>query len=177
MNVPLLRQPTGIACGVTCLGMVLRRQQGWQPSFRDLAHACSLSRDGSSIRQLVEGAQQLGCKAKALRKGWRGLQADQLPLIVFVNYCHFVVLVAIDHEQALIHDPAQGKRKVNRAAFEEMSTGIMIRVSVPERPSSAVQAWLEPLLWRRWWWPAERRWWRRRDASEVIQRLDPDQTA
>lgn len=177
MSLPLLRQPTGIACGVTCLGMVLRHQQGWQPNFTELAQACALGRDGSSIRHLVEGAQQLGCDAKAVRKGWRGLKADQLPLIVFVNYCHFVVIAAIDDEQVLIHDPAKGKRRVNRAAFEEMSTGIMIRVSVPARPQAPARPWIQPLHWRRWWWPAERRWWRRRDASEVIQRPDPDQTA
>lgn len=168
-----LSQPTGVSCGVTCLGIALRFYYKKSFSFIDLARVCKLDRNGTSIRQLIAGAHTLGCHAVAQRKGWYGLFKSQLPVIAFVNYGHFVVVARAASQRLLIIDPAKGCYWINRAQFESMSTGIILDLDFPESLMLQSSRWHRRLGLKRFWWPAERSFLLRSQSCEVIQTPDP----
>lgn len=168
-----LAQPTGVSCGVTCLGIALRLHYKKTFSFIDLSGLCELDRNGTSIRQLINAANALGCHAVAQRKGWLGLLKAPLPVIAFVNYGHFVVIARSSNGSLLIVDPAIGCYWITRDQFESISTGIVIELTIPETPLLTYSRWHRRLGWKRLFWPAEYLFLRKLESCEVIQTADP----
>ena len=126
VDTPVLLQMHASECGAASLGIVLAYFGHWAP-LTELREKCEVSRDGSSAASILRASRQYGLECKGL-----GLRADQLkqvelPLILFWQFSHFIVLEGYDSRYFYLNDPATGKRRVTEEEFIKGYSGIALR--------------------------------------------------
>ncbi len=125
-TTPVVLQMHASECGAACLGMVLAYFGRWVP-LTELREKCEVSRDGSSAAKLMRAARHYGleCKGRHIRPAL--LQKLDLPLILFWQFSHFVVLEGLDDTHYYINDPATGHRSITKEEFELAYSGIALQ--------------------------------------------------
>ena len=123
---PILLQMHASECGAACLGSVLGWFGRWVP-LTELREKCEVSRDGSSAASIARAARHYGLECNGL-----SLRADQLsklplPLILFWQFSHFVVLEGFDGRNFYLNDPATGRRRLTAEEFSKGFSGIALR--------------------------------------------------
>ncbi|MCY4100998.1 MAG: cysteine peptidase family C39 domain-containing protein, partial [Rhodobacteraceae bacterium] len=126
LDTPILLQMHASECGAACLGIVLGYFNHWVP-LTVLRDKCEVSRDGSSAAGILRAAKSFGLVCKGF-----GVSADllpnlKLPLIIFWQYSHFVVLEGIDDQYYYINDPALGKRRIPHEDFLKWYSNIALQ--------------------------------------------------
>ena len=122
----VLLQMHATECGAACLGIVLGYFGRWAP-LTELRDKCEVSRDGSSAASIVRAARHYGLECKGLSIRAHQLQKLELPLIVFWQFSHFVVVEGIDERYFYLNDPATGRRRLSAAEFTRGYSGIALR--------------------------------------------------
>jgi ABC-type bacteriocin/lantibiotic exporter with double-glycine peptidase domain len=95
-------------------------------ALEELRLACGVSRDGASAGNLVKVAGSYGLQAQMLTTDVDGLAGLPLPMIVFWNFNHFVVLEGFGKQVAYLNDPALGPRTVTLKEFDQSFTGMAL---------------------------------------------------
>ncbi|CAN5184102.1 peptidase domain-containing ABC transporter [soil metagenome] len=144
-SLPVILQTEAAECGLACLAMVASSLG----AHCDLAQArarFSLSLKGATMADLVRMAGDLGLSSRALRAEPEHLAKLHLPCILHWDFNHFVVLAEVNGGEAVIHDPAHGRRKVKLAELSRHFTGVALEL----RPSAnfALVPPAPPLRWR-----------------------------
>ena len=126
VTTPILLQTHAAECGAACLGIVLGYFGRWVP-LTELRERCEVSRDGSSAASLVRASRLYGLECSGL-----GVRADlleklALPLIVFWQFSHFVVVEGIDGRSFFLNDPSTGRRRVSAEEFAKGYSGVALR--------------------------------------------------
>ena len=126
VNTAVLLQMHASECGAACLGIVLAFFGRWVP-LTELRERCEVSRDGSSAASILRASRHYDLECNGL-----GLRADQLkqldlPLILFWQFSHFIVLEGFDERGFYLNDPATGKRRVTEAEFIKGYSGVALR--------------------------------------------------
>ena len=125
VRTPLLRQMHVTECGAACLGSVLAHFGRWVP-LTELRGRCEISRDGSTMAAILRAARHYGLECK----GWHGdisqLKKLPLPLILFWEFNHFLILEGFDHERYFLNDPAMGRRTLSAEEFGKGFTGVAL---------------------------------------------------
>lgn len=105
-----------VDCGAAALSIILS-YYGCSLPLEVISRECLVSREGVSIAQLVKAAQRFGLDAKV----YETLPCEQLelPLILFWNRKHYVVLEGIKKNKIYINDPKQGKSVIDRQTFKQ----------------------------------------------------------
>ena len=75
---------------------------------------------------MVKAARKYGMTAKGFQKEPDDLHNLPLPMIIFWNFSHFVVLEGIKGKQAYINDPAGGPRKISMEELDKAFTGVVL---------------------------------------------------
>ena len=126
VTTPILLQMHATECGAACLGSVLGYFGRWVP-LTELRDRCEVSRDGSSAASIVRAGRHYGLECGGLSVRAHSLRRLQLPLIVFWQFSHFVVLEGIDDRFFYLNDPATGRRRLSAAEFTKGYSGIALR--------------------------------------------------
>ena len=128
---PLQLQMHSAECGAACLQIVLGYFGRWT-TLAELRVRCDVSRDGSTAAGLVRAANHFGLNASGLCTDAESLRKLDLPLILFWDNCHFVVLEGWDRKFFWINDPAYGRRRVSIADFSDSFSRIALRFEKSE---------------------------------------------
>ena len=154
ISTPVLLQMHATECGAACLGSVLAYFGRWVP-LTELREKCEVSRDGSSAASIVRAARYYGLECSGLSLRAESLKLLELPLILFWQFSHFVVLEGFDERYFYLNDPATGRRRITSEEFNKAYSGIALRLSPGtefspggERPSLLAQ--LRTLLAGSW---------------------------
>ena len=126
VKTPLLLQMHATECGAACLGSVLAYFGRWAP-FIELREKCGVSRDGSTAGGIYRAARHYGLECTGLQMRAQRLRGLRLPLILFWEFNHFLILEGFDRDHFFLNDPATGRRKLTGEDFERGYSGIALQ--------------------------------------------------
>ena len=123
---PIVLQTHAAECGAACLGSVLAWFGRWVP-LTELRERCEVSRDGSSAASILRASRHYGLECSGLGVRAEQLKKLPLPLIVFWQYSHFVVVEGVDGRHYHLNDPSTGRRRLTAEEFNKGYSGIALR--------------------------------------------------
>lgn len=127
----MVLQMEATECGAASLRILLAHHGRWIP-LSALRLQCGVTRDGSKASHIVRAARAHGMAAKGYRKSIDKLREMTLPVIVFWQFNHFLVVEGFDDERVYLNDPAFGHRTVPLTEFERDFTGIVLTMEPAE---------------------------------------------
>lgn len=126
-KLPMILQTEAAECGLASLAMIAG-QYGHHVDLATLRTRFPISLKGMGLGRLIEIAGRLDLGTRALKLDLDHLNQLRLPCILHWNFNHFVVLKEVNGKHAVIHDPAQGIRKLTLDEVSQSFTGVALEL-------------------------------------------------
>ena len=124
-RVPSIMQMESLECGAASLTMILAYYGKWLP-LEEVRVSCGVSRDGSNLKDIADAGAMYGLVPSAYKCDVEDLVTVDLPAIIHWNFNHFVVLVKVKSNYAIINDPARGRVKISIEELDSAFTGVVM---------------------------------------------------
>ena len=127
VRVPTILQMEATECGAACLAMVLAHYGRYIP-LEQLRVDCGVSRDGSNALHILKAARRHECQAQGLRLALEKLHTVPMPLILFWEFNHFVVLEGRKGNAFFLNDPGRGPIRLTLSQMSDAYTGVALQI-------------------------------------------------
>lgn len=138
IQLPVVLQTEAPECGLACLAMIAGRY-GRHVDLATLRSQFPVSLKGMTLSRTIDIAHRLDLGTRAVKLRLDDLRQLRKPCILHWNFNHFVVLKEIRGTDAIIHDPAQGVRRMPLEVVSNSFTGVALELWPTKRfePSPA----------------------------------------
>jgi ATP-binding cassette subfamily B protein RaxB len=127
-RLPMFLQTEAAECGLACVAMIAA-YHGHDVDLAGLRRRFSTSLKGATLARVMDIAGQLDFACRPLKLDMEQLGQLKTPCILHWDLNHFVVLQGIRRDRVLIHDPAQGIRKLRRREVSAHFTGVALELN------------------------------------------------
>ena len=127
LRLPMLYQSEAAECGLACLAM-MAGYFGHAVDIASLRRRYPLSLRGATLKEVMALAGKLEMTCRPVRLELPEASQLRLPCIVHWDLNHFVVLKKVTRRRTVVHDPAQGARRMPLDEFGRHFTGIALEL-------------------------------------------------
>jgi ATP-binding cassette subfamily B protein len=117
MSFVHFQQPDQMDCGPTCL-RIISKHYGRSISLPKLKKLSETTREGSSLKNLADAAEQIGFRTLGVKLTFDQLVEDApFPCVLFWQQYHFIVVYKIKSDVVYVSDPAHGLLEYKKEEF------------------------------------------------------------
>lgn len=127
-RLPIILQTEMAECGIACLAMVAS-YHGHEIDLNTLRRQYPISLRGTTLHGLMHTADKMDFACRPLRLELDQLDQLRTPTILHWDMNHFVVLKSVSKKFIIIHDPAQGERKITMEEASKHFTGVALELT------------------------------------------------
>ena len=125
-RIPEILADSELECGAVCLAMVLG-YYGRETSVAEAHERCHVGRDGATALDISNAARTYGLRVTRHAIELEELENLRTPAVLYWRFNHFVVLERVTRRGgAVICDPADGRREIDRKELSDAFTGIAL---------------------------------------------------
>jgi ATP-binding cassette subfamily B protein len=147
---PFVRQIDELDCGAACLAM-LCRAFGHSVSMPFIRQAVGTGQDGTSLRGIQRGGEDVGLEVRALKASKDRLASLPMPCIIHWEGNHWIVVYAVEDGRVRVADPGRGLRRLERGEVDEKWSGYVATArptpALADAPREHVDlSWIVPFI-------------------------------
>jgi ATP-binding cassette, subfamily B, bacterial CvaB/MchF/RaxB len=127
-RLPVVLQTEAAECGLACMAMI-STYWGHRIDMASMRRRYSVSLKGATLKSLIAMGQVLSLNCRPLKLDMQHLQDLKLPCILHWDMNHFVVLAELTGQDAVIHDPAVGARRILLEELSKHFSGVALELT------------------------------------------------